>query len=100
MVARRKASLLHDVEARIVSLRRMHGQREELVPALVAGSRKPPEELGGIKRFLEEYTHSPGHPADENKSQFVKFAQTFRLPRTHQALIELRALADEVGEFW
>jgi len=99
-VARRKASLLHDVEERTESLRTAHARREEIVPSIVSGKASAPEELGGIRRFLEKYTHGPGHPADENKSHFAKFAQSFKLPKQHEALARLKALADEVGEFW
>lgn len=99
-VARRKASLLHDVEERTVGLKAAHDRREQIVPLIVAGKAQPPEELGGISKFLEKYTHGPGHPADENKSHFAKFAQTFKLPKQHEALARLKSLADEVGEFW
>jgi len=98
-VARRKASLLHDVEARTELFIEAHNRREELVPLIVADKEKAPSELGGVLQFIAAYTHK-GQPADENKSQFAKFAASFKLPGEHDALKNLKAIADDAGEFW
>jgi len=100
-VVRRKASLLHDVEARTASLQSVHDRRGEVLPQIVAGTHKPPAELGGIKKFISLYTHhGPGEPVDGDRSDFAAFVKKFRLPSRHETLIRLRDLADEVGEWW
>lgn len=98
-VALRKTSLLRDVEERTKSFEAVHARRHELVPLLVADKEPMPKELSGIVKFIASYTH-PGHPAEENKSQFSRFVETFKLPKEHQVLTRLRAIADEAGEFW
>jgi len=99
-VAKRKAALLHDVEGRITDFRAAHEQREHLLPQIVADTKQAPAVLGGIRKLISSYTHRPGEPADENKSQFARFAQTFKLPRAHEALERLRDLAEEAADFW
>merc|ERR1719350_741427 len=92
--------LLHDVETRITDFREAHAQREELLPLIVADKKKAPAVLGGIRKFISSYIHRPGEPADENKSQFARFAQSFKLPREHNALGRLRDIAEDAGVFW
>jgi len=99
-VARRKESLLRDVEDRFASLQAAHGWRDEMLPLLVADTAKPQPELAGIIAFLTKYTHGNGHPADADKTDFAHFARSLRLPWQHNALGNLRELADEVGEYW
>jgi len=75
--------------------------REELFPLIFANKTKPPPELEGIEDFLARHTHRRGgHPADADKTDFARFARTFRLPSEHSALLRLRRLADEVAEYW
>jgi len=99
-VARRKASLLHDVEKRLAEFETAHARREDLLSRIVADTESAPEALRGVKKFIAMYTHSPGHPADENKSQFTRFASTFKLPRKHGVLDKFRYMAEEAGTWW
>jgi len=98
-VVRRKADLLHDVEDRAAGLKAVHDRRDEVLKTVVDNSGPAPEELGGITKFLAAYT-SQVNPADANKSNFASFAATFKLPAAHQQLLDLKKLADEVGEWW
>eukprot|EP00927_Polykrikos_kofoidii_P031176 TRINITY_DN26844_c0_g1_i1.p1 TRINITY_DN26844_c0_g1~~TRINITY_DN26844_c0_g1_i1.p1 ORF type:complete len:718 (+),score=107.30 TRINITY_DN26844_c0_g1_i1:72-2156(+) len=96
----RKAALLHDVETRLAELEAVHTKRDEIEPQLVADTIPVPAALGGIKKFITGYTHGPGQPWEANKSNFKSFVQSFKLPSRHAALLRLRDLADEVGEWW
>jgi len=62
--------------------------------------KEAPSEMRGIRKFVEKHTHSPGDPADANKSDFKAFASSFRLPYWHSMLDRLRSLMGEVGEWW
>eukprot|EP00928_Gymnodinium_smaydae_P040435 TRINITY_DN27425_c0_g1_i1.p1 TRINITY_DN27425_c0_g1~~TRINITY_DN27425_c0_g1_i1.p1 ORF type:complete len:509 (+),score=46.14 TRINITY_DN27425_c0_g1_i1:102-1628(+) len=100
IIMKRKASLLHDVEARIASFEAAYARREDLLKGLVDGSAVAPAELGGIRKFLAAYTHSNCDPADDNKSDFAAFAASFKLPAKHSALQYLKRIASEAGEWW
>lgn len=99
-VVRRKMTLLHDVEARSAQFEAMQARCEEILPKIVDGSMIPPIELAGVPRFISRYTHSPGNPADANKSDFQSFVTSFRLPNGHFTLRRLRLIAEEAGEWW
>jgi hypothetical protein len=99
LVVRRKAILLHAVEQRIAAIEQIMSGCDELCTGIVDGSREHPLELNDIKRFIRAHTHS-GNPADENKTDFQTFANTFRLPAAHDALIKLREIAAAAGEWW
>merc|ERR1712190_646437 len=99
-VVRRKMALLHDTEARCAQFEAMQARCEEILPKIVDGSMPPPPELAGVPRFISRYTHSPGNPADANKSDFRQFVTTFRLPNGHLTLRRLLLVAEEAGEYW
>jgi hypothetical protein len=102
-VMRRKADLLQAVERRIAELEATRPVKEEFVAKLVSGELKEenlPEGLVNNTRFVKDHTHRPGEPVDAPRVFFELFVSTFKLPREHKSLKELRALADELGDWW
>lgn len=102
-VMKRKADLLQAVERRIAKLEATRPVKEELVAKLVSGELKEeniPEGLVNNTRFVKDHTHRPGEPVDAPRVFFDLFCSTFKLPREHKALKDLRALADELGDWW
>lgn len=99
LVIKRKADLLCSVEQRLAALEKVMERCEETCAEVVEGTVPPPPELDGIKRFLRVHTHH-GNPADENKTDFATFANTFRLPAGHELLLKLREVAAAAGEWW
>lgn len=99
LVVRRKASLLHAVEHRTAAIERIMAGCDELCTGIVEGTTELPPELDGVKRFIRAHTHH-GNPADENKTDFMTFANSFRLPSAHEALLKLREISVAAGEWW
>lgn len=99
LVVRRKADLLCSVEQRLLALEQVMERCDEICAEIVEGTAQAPRELDGIKRFLRVHTHR-GNPADENKTDFLTFANTFRLPAGHELLLKLRDVAAAAGEWW
>lgn len=97
-VVRRKAFLLSEVEDRIAAIEDIMLGSDELCAEIVEGREQPPE-LAGIKRFVRAHTHN-GNPAEENKTDFETFANTFKLPGAHDGLLKLRDTAADAGEWW
>lgn len=98
-VVKRKADLLQAVEQRTAAIERIMAGCDKLCAEIVAGTTPAPAELGDIKRFRRAHTHN-GNPADENKTDFLSFANSFRLPASHDALFKLRDVAAAAGEWW
>lgn len=99
LVVRRKATLLNEVEYRIAGIERVMAGCENLCSEIVAGTRDNPLELCEVRKFIRQHTHN-GSPADENKTDFLTFANTFKLPGAHDSLLKLREIATAAGEWW
>lgn len=99
-VVRRKADLLRDVEQRVVSFERAHAQRDETLKQLIGGARAEEfQDLYGVLPFVKRFTHVGG-PQNADKSDFVGFVRSFKLPAEHKSLQSLRNKVQEVGEWW
>lgn len=99
-VVRRKASLLQAVEERRAAFEAAHSKHDELVPKLLADTMEIPEELLGINRFINRYTHKGGDPVDSDRSDFKAFVATFKLPWSHRELQRFRESSERVAQWW
>jgi hypothetical protein len=100
LVVRRKSHLLGEVEARTARFAAAQARCDELLPEVVAGPSRSVADLAGVRKFIIYYTHPHCNPVDDNMSDFQNFAASFKLPAGHQALLHLRAIADEAGNWW
>lgn len=99
LVVKRKAALLHNVERRTAAITDIMSRCEELCAQIVEGTAENPKQLDGVKRFIRLHTHH-GNPADENKTDFQGFANSFKLPAGHDLLLKLKEVAAAAGEWW
>jgi hypothetical protein len=99
LVVKRKAELLHRIEQRTAAIEKVMSRCDEVCAGIVAGTTDQPPELMEVTRFIRAHTHN-GNPADENKTDFVNFANSFKLPAAHGQLTKLREVGSAAGEWW
>lgn len=99
-VVKRKANLLHAVQARSAAFEAAHNRHEEIVPQLLAGDTEPPPELMGVRKFINQYTHKGGNPVDADRTDFEAFCKSFKLPYRHRELQRMRELSDKISQWW
>jgi len=99
-VVQRKRDLIQSCEERIAAFEKLQLRREEILEAVVEGQ-DPPQDLLRLDKFMTSKTHKGGlNPADDNKSDFQAFAQSFGMPSGHQCFRRLKLLGTDATLWW
>jgi len=100
VVVQRKRDLIQSCEDRIAAFEELQRRRNEILEAIIKGQ-DPPEHLLRIDKFVTSKTHKGSlNPADETKSDFQAFAQSFGMPPGHQCFRRLKKLGADATLWW